>query len=106
MNNLKERNYHGGNGSIKTVAIITAVAGVIAGAAIVIVGTMAMNNDENRAKMKNILDSMKSKITDSEKNISSKVESGKNQVEKIFKGSKKVLKKASKKLATKKNKNI
>lgn len=106
MNNLKERNYHGGNGSIKTVAIIAAVAGVIAGAAIVTLGTIAINNKNNRSKMKSVLDSLKGKITDSEKNLSSKVESGKNQVEKIFKGSKKVLKKASKKLATKKNKNI
>lgn len=106
MINPKDRINLGGNDSIRTIAVIAAVAGAIAGAAVVIVGTMAMNNDDNRAKMKSILDSLKSKITDSENNISSKVESGKNQVEKIFKGSKKVLKKASKKLATKKNKSI
>jgi cob(I)alamin adenosyltransferase len=104
MRSFRQRMHHGGGGGVGTVAIVAAALGVVAGAAVVIAGAMTLSNEKNRAKLKSILNDARNKITGLGKDIDTKVEVEKDKVEKkMIKGSKKLIRKASKILVAKKN---
>lgn len=96
MRNIKERMHRGGSNGVGAVAVVATIAGAIAGAAIVIAGTIALKNEKNRAKLKSVLDGVKSKVTNSGKDIDA-VE------KKIVKGNKKIIKKVKNVLVAKKS---